>query len=139
MPVSSPMVTYAFRLRPGDDLRAAVRAFVANHKLRAGVILTCVGSLTRVVLRHANADGPTTRVGRFEIVSLVGTLDPAGGHLHLCVADPGGIAVGGHLLGGCTVYTTAELVVGELTGLAFGREPDPATGYAELVVRARPG
>lgn len=106
--------------------------------MRAGAVVTCVGSLTAARLRFAGRSEPTDLVGPFEIVSLVGTLDPAGGHLHVCLADRDGNAVGGHLLDGCPVYTTAEAVVAELTGLEFDREPDPATGYRELVVRLRP-
>ena len=32
------------------------------------------------------------------------------------------------------MYTTAEIVLGELTQLAFRREPDATFGYQELVV-----
>ena len=40
---------------------------------------------------------------------------------------------GGHLLTGCIVRTTLELVIHEIGGLRLLREPDPATGYDELV------
>jgi predicted DNA-binding protein with PD1-like motif len=36
-----------------------------------------------------------------------------------------------HLWDGCLVYTTAEIVLPELPGLLFRREPDPATGFRE--------
>ncbi len=69
-----------------------------------------------------------------EIVSLSGTLSPDGLHLHIALAGRDGRCVGGHLLDGCIVHTTAELVIGELTDLAFRRVEDPATGYRELSV-----
>ena len=75
--------------------------------------------------------------GRFEIVSLVGTLNPDA-HLHVCLADAEGRTVGGHALGGLEVFTTAEVVVGEAAGLRFTREVDRHTGFPELVVRPRP-
>jgi len=77
------------------------------------------------------------RTGHFEIVSLVGTLGRDGGHLHLCAADGDGVAFGGHLLDGSLVFTTAEVVVAELTDAEFRREPDPATGFRELIVVPR--
>ena len=38
---------------------------------------------------------------------------------------------------GSIVFTTAEIVIGDLSQLAFSRENDPTTGYRELVVRKR--
>jgi hypothetical protein len=55
----------------------------------------------------------------------------------LAVADQQGRTVGGHLVAGCTVRTTAEVVLGADDRLVFAREHDPATGYDELVVRER--
>ncbi|MFO0847100.1 MAG: PPC domain-containing DNA-binding protein [Gemmataceae bacterium] len=133
----TPLRALAVRLNPGDDLRQGLFAFARAAGVRAGAVVTCVGSLTAARLRLAGRSEPTELAGPFEIVSLVGTLDPAGGHLHVCLADRDGKTVGGHLLDGCPVFTTAEVVIAELTGLAFGREPDPVTGYRELVVRPR--
>lgn len=41
-------------------------------------------------------------------------LDATGEHLHLAVSDENGIMCGGHMMPGCTVRTTLELVIGEL-------------------------
>lgn len=131
---SSPLKTYALRLRPGDDLRQQLTAFVESHKILAGTMLTCVGSLTVSTLRLSNQEGPTVYRGHFEIVSLVGTLSTNGSHLHLSVSDSTGRTIGGHLLDGCRVYTTAEIVLAELPALEFRREPDPTFGYKELTV-----
>ena len=131
---SSPLKTYALRLKPGDDLRQQLTAFVQAHHIAAGTMLTCVGSLTVATLRLANQEGPTVYRGHFEIVSLVGTLSTNGSHLHLAVADSTGRTIGGHLLDGCRVYTTAEIVLGELPALEFRRETDPTFGYKELTV-----
>ncbi|AMJ68259.1 hypothetical protein AXW84_17515 [Hymenobacter sp. PAMC 26628] len=131
------MKTYALRLRPGDDLRQGLLAFVQAQHLRAGALLTCVGSLTVATLRLANQEGPTEYRGHFEIVSLVGTLSTNGSHLHLSVADSTGRTLGGHLLDGCRVYTTAEIVLAELPDLEFRRETDPTFGYQELTVHPK--
>lgn len=134
---SSPMTTLSFRLGPGQDLKVALDELVRKYQIAAGTLLTCVGSLTDVALRLANQDGPTHYSGHFEIVSLVGTLSTNGSHVHLSVSDSTGRTLGGHLMAGCRVYTTAELVVGVLPDLVFTRENDPTFGYKELVVRKR--
>ena len=87
------------------------------------------------MIRHANRSEATEYRGHFEITSLVGTIDPAGEHLHLTITDPEGRAFGGHLLAGSSVYTTAEIVVLILEGLIFSRAPCPYSGYDELVVK----
>jgi predicted DNA-binding protein with PD1-like motif len=134
---AAPMQTYSFRLRPGQDLKTELEAFVKQQRVGAGAILTCVGSLTDVTLRLANQEGPTVWKGHFEIVSLVGTLSVNGSHIHLSVSDSTGRTLGGHLLEGCKIYTTAELVVGVMPSLDFVREADPTFGYKELVIRKR--
>jgi len=135
---SSSMRTYALRLRPGQDVRQQLEAFVLQHQIRAGAIVTCVGSLTQATLRLANQEGPSVYRGHFEIVSLVGTLSINGSHVHLSVSDSTGRTLGGHLLDGNVVYTTAELVIGVLEELDFRREADPTFGYRELSVYPAP-
>ena len=132
---SSNLKTYALRLKPGDDLRQQLIAFAQQNHSAAGAMLTCVGRLTVATLRLANQEGPTVYKGHFEIVSLVGTLSTNGSHLHLAVSDSTGRTIGGHLLDGSLVYTTAEIVLGELPQLEFRRETDATFGYQELVVR----
>ncbi|MDQ2793357.1 MAG: DUF296 domain-containing protein [Bacteroidota bacterium] len=98
-------------------------------------MFTCVGSLMVATLRLANQEGPTAYKGHFEIVSLVGSLATNGSHVHLAVSDSAGRTIGGHLLDGCRVYTTTEIVLGELPQLEFRRETDATFGYWELVVQ----
>lgn len=126
------------RLRPEDDLRLALESACAARNLQAACVLACAGSLIRARLRLAGGDAVLELDGSLEIVALSGTLSPDGPHLHVALADREGRVVGGHLLEGCRVYTTAEVVLGELDGVAFGRELDPATGWKELVVRRMP-
>jgi hypothetical protein len=135
--MSAPMHSYSFRLRPGQDLLKEIETVVRQERIEAGAILTCVGSLTDVKLRLANQEGPSVWQGHFEIVSLVGTLSTNGSHIHVSVSDSVGRTLGGHLLEGCKVYTTAELVIGVMPDLVYTREPDPAFGYRELVMRKK--
>ena len=124
----------ALRLKPGQDLKRALSETVAQEDARAGVVLTCVGSLSRATLRLADRDGESVFEGPFEILALSGTLSPDGLHLHLALADKDGTTLGGHVLEGCVVYTTAEIVLGFLQDVGFSRRLDAETGYAELVV-----
>jgi predicted DNA-binding protein with PD1-like motif len=131
------MRTIALRLRPGADLKAELLALAERERVRAGWVLTCVGSLSHVRVRLAGGAEHAIWEGAFEIVALTGTLSRDGGHLHLAVADQQGRTVGGHLAEGCIVRTTAEVVLAADDRLVFAREHDPATGYDELVVRER--
>lgn len=132
------MQAHVLRLHPGDDLRQRLTAYVQAQAIEAGAVLTCVGSLTAVCLRLANQEALTSWQGHFEIVSLVGTVSASGGsHLHLSVSDGAGRTLGGHLLDGCRVYTTAEIVLVALPALQFTREVDPTYGYYELVAKPR--
>jgi len=133
----APLEAHAMRLRPGQDLRVELERWAKEHRITAACIVTAVGSLTRASIRYANKDQATVLEGHFEVTSLVGTLSEAGSHLHITVADGDGRTYGGHLEAGSSIYTTMEIVVGQLPGVAFERELDPTYGYEELVVRPR--
>jgi predicted DNA-binding protein with PD1-like motif len=128
---------FALRLRPGQDLQQEIFAFAKREDLRAAAIVTCVGSLKIATVRFANQPAGTPLTGPFEIVSLVGAFTRDGGHLHIALSDGKGATIGGHLMPGSAVYTTAEIVLVELQDLAFSREKDNETTYDELVVRPR--
>lgn len=127
---------HVFRLHPGDDLRGGIEAYAAEHSIRAAALTACAGCVRRWRLR--GADGKTVFEGaeRAEIVSLTGTVSVCGCHLHVALAREDLSVFGGHLLPGCTVNTTAEIVLEEIEGRAFRRMPDPQTGYKELVIES---
>jgi predicted DNA-binding protein with PD1-like motif len=135
------MRAHAFRLTPGADLKAELALLTEAQGFRAGCTLTCVGSLSAARLRMPGAAGEPEVIATWaeplEIASLTGTLGPDGPHLHIALSRRDGSCVGGHLVDGCVVHTTAELVIGELPDVAFRRPPDPATGYNELSVEPR--
>lgn len=128
------MRTHAFRLVPGNDLRAKIDEFVAERNIKAGVILTCVGNLQKAVIRMADETIVKTYEGTYEIVSLVGTVESGNSHLHISISDAVGEVFGGHLKIGSIVGITAEVVIGELEGMVFKRELDEQAGFEELVV-----
>lgn len=126
--------THAFRLKPNEDLYDSILSFAKNNKIKAGSIQTCVGSLKVVNIRLANASKSKHLTECFEICSLVGTLCESGLHLHISLSDSNGNMLGGHVLPGCKIYTTAEIVILELCDLLFTREMDAETGFKELIV-----
>ena len=125
----------ALRLCPGDDLIGGLEAALAEMGAQAAALVTCVGSLTEASLRFADRPDGTALEGPFEIVSLIGTLEPAGWHLHAALSDAEGRVVGGHLMPGCPVRTTAEIVMVLLDDLRFARRLCPLSGYRELDIR----
>ncbi|NJO84695.1 MAG: DNA-binding protein [Blastochloris sp.] len=132
------MQIYALRLKAGQDLKRELATFTQLHDLRAGFVLTCVGSLKRAALRHAGSDATTEYDEPFEIVSLAGTLSVGSSlHLHMSISDGGGAVLGGHLQEGTLIDTSAEIVIGDADHLVFTREPDPKTGFLELVIADR--
>ncbi len=128
--------TFAVRLRPGDDLLLELDRLAPTHNLEAACILACVGSLTQATLRFANQENAAVLHGHFEIVSLTGTFAKYGSHYHIAIADEAGRTYGAHLLEGCLIYTTAEIVIGALPDLRFLRTHDPQTGYPELDIQS---
>jgi predicted DNA-binding protein with PD1-like motif len=135
---SDRVKTYVLRLKPGQDLRSELELLTKAKNIQAGFIVTCVGSLRKASLRLADKSDSTNFDGKFEIVSLVGTLTPDGPHLHLSISDGEGKTIGGHLVAGCEIYTTAEIVIGDAVGLKMTRELDEQSGYKELKVRNAP-
>ena len=130
------MDAIALRLKPQQDLRAELEAVVQQQAIEAACIVTCVGSLTRATLRLATQPEATVFERKFEIVSLTGVMSQWGSHYHIAIADSTGQAIGGHLMNGCLIYTTAEIIIGILPQFSFKRELDQATGYRELSIYA---
>ncbi len=131
------MQTYTFRLKAGQDLFDEIEAFVGERHIEAGCVLSSVGSLTHATLRLANRDYYNEYEGHFEIVSMTGTVSIHGSHLHVSISDGDGATVGGHLVSGCKIYTTAEMVLAVFEDVVYKREFAADSGYEELVVYKR--
>jgi predicted DNA-binding protein with PD1-like motif len=128
------LTSISFRLKPGQDLKQELQRVTTEHRLKAAAILSGVGSLSTATLRLAQGKTTQTRKGPFEIVSLTGTLCQDGLHLHISLADCEGATWGGHLMDGCHIHTTAEIVLLDQNGLQFSRPTDEATGFKELSI-----
>ncbi|WP_139117210.1 PPC domain-containing DNA-binding protein [Endozoicomonas atrinae] len=124
----------ATRLTQGTDLKIAVQELVNKHRVSAGSLVSCVGCLSKINLRLAGAETTLVTEGSFEIVSIMGTLTPSHQHIHIAVADRKGHVMGGHLLEGNIVDSTAEVIIHSYPQLNFSRTFDSSTGYTEMVI-----
>ena len=131
------MENYTFRLKSSQDLFDSIESVVREKNIAAGCVLSGIGSLTHFTVRLADREIPTEYEGHFEIVSLAGTVSVYGSHLHISVSDGDGKTIGGHLVSGCKIYTTAEIVLAAFADMVYQREFAEDSGYDELVVYSR--
>ena len=129
------MKTYAVRLRRGADLLQSIEAFCAEHQICAGVLLSGVGCVTKASIRDAGGVNIVSIDEAMEIVSLMGTVSEKRCHLHVSFAKEDLSVIGGHLVAGCMINTTCELVIGELRDYVYDVEFDEETGYDELIIK----
>ena len=129
------MKVLALRLKPDQDLRQNLKTFAEEQNVKAGFILTAIGSLQQATIRFANQSISTVLSDKFEILSLNGTLATSGIHLHISISDKEGKTIGGHLDNGSIIYTTAEIVIGASEEFTFIRAIDEQTGYKELEIK----
>lgn len=127
------MKTVCRRLHRGDDLLLSIRALCEREKIDAAVVLSAVGCVSRAVLRDAGGVNLRSIDEPCEIVSLNGTASRTRCHLHLALSREDLSTIGGHMMPGCIVNTTCELVLGVLENMRFDVEQDAQTGYDELI------
>ena len=133
----------AVRLSPGEDLLGGIQSACEKFGIHNGVIVSGIGSLRNarffdpVELPGTKAgygySDPIEKSGPIEIISVSGSVctgDDGGVllHVHCCFADRDGTACAGHLIEGCKVLLTADLVIGELEGMVLERRMDPDLG-----------
>ncbi len=128
------------RLKPGTDLLEGIRQVCEKHQLHNGVVISGIGSLACV--RYCDVEPLPEKkcgYGYGGILELNETIEltGAGGvicsdaenninlHIHLSLSDRTGRAYGGHLVSGTKVLMTADIVLGEIEGIAMRREYDP--------------
>lgn len=140
-----PGLVTTIRLLPGEDVKKALLSFATKNQISSGSVLSAVGSVDGINIRLASAAANTTShfltiSDKFEVVSLVGTMEhneteaSSYGHFHISVADVSGRVFGGHLMEGCMVHTTLEVVLMQVPRLQNLRVHDYTSGYKELQV-----
>ena len=127
-------MNYVFRLKKGQDLKKEIINFVNENNIEAGIVKCGVGCVYEAKFRLADGESVMHKQDNYEIVSLMGTVSKNGCHIHISLGDKDGNVIGGHLVDGCLVNTTAEVCIEELNEYKFTREFDDNTGYKELVI-----
>ena len=129
------MKTYAVRLRRGADLLESIVELCTKNEIRAGMVLSAVGCVSRGRVRDAGGVNIVDIAEPLEIVSLMGTVSNMRCHLHVSFSKEDLSVVGGHLVEGCIINTTCELIIGEMENFVYDVEFDEETGYDELIFR----
>lgn len=136
------------RLMPDEDLFISLKKIAKDHGIERGVILSAIGSLKNVVFvnvrPHTGIPVKTEDMieieegGPFELLSLEGNFFPSQEdgepviHLHAILGTSSGAVTGGHLLK-ARVFTTAEIILGSLTGSSVYKAKSDMTGRMELL------
>ena len=138
------------RLAPGDDILPTIIEIAKECGINQAIIVGGAASLSRAHVRNVRRypeSFPITdevRVfseldGPLELLSLSGNItrlenDEPYIHCHaaISVGRPDSLAVGGHVLPGTVVYSTAELSLVEVTGCDMLRLDDPETHVPEV-------
>ncbi len=120
------------RLRRGQDLLLEIKKIAKQEHFQGAVVLSAVGCISEGRLRDASGVNIREIKEHCEIVSLTGTVSEARCHLHIALSKENLSTIGGHLVPGCIINTTCELVLME-TGYVYGVEFDPETGYDEII------
>ena len=112
---------------------STLKRIAEENDIECGFVLSGVGCLSQARIRCADGKSVFTIDDPCEIVSLTGTVGRERCHLHISLAKADLSVTGGHLMDGCIVNTTCELIIGIAEGYCIGSRFDPTTGYDEIV------
>ena len=129
------MKEYAVRLKKGEDLYNYIKDYCIKNDIKAGVILSGVGCLSEAKMRDAGGVNIQSLNEPLEICGLMGTVSKERLHIHIALAKEDLSVVGGHMVPGCIVNTTCELVILAFDRYEFSKEFDQNTGYNELLIK----
>ncbi len=129
------MDTLTLHLEPGQDLLLSVSE-LAQEKRISGFLLGVVGNLSKASFQCPGRDKPTVLEGELEIITLNGTFDANGVHLHLSLSDGACQVWGGHLEGGSVILKGADLLLGILNQ---GQEVAQGKTNTRLEIAVLPG
>ena len=129
---------HVFRVKPGQELLGEITRYCREHNISSGVVIGIIGSVERARLNFLmELPGKYESVdysGPLEIVCAQGSVAQQSDrpiiHIHIQLSRQD-ICRGGHLAE-ATVFSTAEVVIGELDQ-QLRRRSDSYTGLNELV------
>ncbi len=138
------------RMAPGDDLFGTTLKICEERGVKAGVILSAAASLQKAVLRNVwKFPDPfpitndcrifTPLNGPLELLQMSGNItqteagDPyLHAHVTISLGRPEATCFGGHLVEGCIIFSTCELMIAELEDVALMRLMDKHTQVGEV-------
>ncbi|OGL58187.1 MAG: hypothetical protein A3J27_00900 [Candidatus Tectomicrobia bacterium RIFCSPLOWO2_12_FULL_69_37] len=138
------------RMAPGDDLYGTTLKICREKGVKAGVIVSAAASLQKAVLRNVwKFPDPfpitddcrifTPVNGPLELLQMSGNITQTEGgepylhaHVTISLGRPEATCFGGHLVEGCTIFSTCEMVLAEISGVAFMRLMDQHTRVGEV-------
>ena len=107
------MDTLTLHLEPGQDLKLSLSE-TAKERQISGFLIGVVGNLSKASFQCPGRKKPTVLEGELEIITLNGTFDADGVHLHLSLSDGACQVWGGHLESGSLILKGADLLLGTL-------------------------
>nr|KXH71984.1 MAG: hypothetical protein AM325_02255 [Candidatus Thorarchaeota archaeon SMTZ1-45] len=119
---------------PGEDVLESIEAVAKEYGIKSGQI-SLIGAVSKAKLGYYHRESAEYKHFMVnedvEVVSCMGDISSHEGnivvHAHMIVADESGKCYGGHLMIGCEVSVTIELVVIE-TEINLTRKYDDLTG-----------
>lgn len=125
------------RLEPGEDILKSIEKLVNEYSISSGHF-SLIGAVSRTHLgyfdRQANIYKDFVLDEDLEIVSCIGNIsrhnDERVIHAHVVASDEKGRCYGGHLMEGCIVSVTIEIVITEFPMMR--RALDEVTGLKLL-------
>ena len=129
---------HVFRVKPGQELLDGISNYCQDNSISSGTIIGIIGSVENAKLNFLKAlPGKYDSVdysGPLEIVCAQGSIalkdDTLIIHIHIQLSGQD-ICSGGHLAG-ATIFSTAEVTIGELD-YQLCRQMDSYTGLNELM------
>jgi len=130
------------KLAPGEDLLRSIERIAVAEKVSSASV-EAIGTLDEARMAFFGKEGHELIefTGRLELVSCLGNVcvkeDGASMvHLHAVVSDVNGHCLGGHVLEGCKIAATAEVVIREIRGIKMERVVEKETGRLSLRLSA---
>lgn len=128
------------RLNEDEDLLENINLAAKQSKVNAGTFIL-IGTLKHATVGFYR-DGRYETIhidGSLEIVSCIGNISLKEGkpfaHAHIALSDEKGEVKGGHVMTGCIIGATGELVLIEAAGLRLERKLDEKTNLFLLSIK----
>ncbi|WP_349687746.1 PPC domain-containing DNA-binding protein [Acidaminococcus sp. DS4831] len=129
----------AARLSPGEDILKGIERICSETNINNGLIMSGMGSLSKVAFytpvklpdKRAGYgySNPILMDGPIELLNMTGMIchDIKGNclfHIHFTISNQNGKAFGGHVIEGCKVLLTTDIVIAEINTIEMERKFD---------------